>query len=94
MNDLSEWMGARRPTPPMSLEPWLGEGGAAMTREALTRRAIEALAAAEGRPGRDRAAAFDLLAADALLTYACEAALDSDAPDAELGALFQAVVEG
>ena len=32
---------------------------------------------AEARPGRDREAAYQLLAADALITYACEAASES-----------------
>ncbi len=47
------------------------------------------LDAARLRPGRDRGAAFELLAADALLTYACEAALEADDPDAALSALIE-----
>jgi hypothetical protein len=74
----------------MPLEHWLRspdpahdaggsvEGGPV---EALTALGARALGSALSRPGRDRAAAFDLLAADALVTYACEAALET--PDAE-----------
>jgi hypothetical protein len=32
------------------------------------------------RPGRARASAFELLGADALITHACEAALDEEDP--------------
>lgn len=36
------------------------------------------LDAARARPGRQRDSAFELLVADALVTYACEAALDTE----------------
>jgi hypothetical protein len=38
------------------------------------------LEAALARPGRVRESAFRLLEADALLTYACEAALEAEDP--------------
>jgi hypothetical protein len=47
----------------------------------LTALAMSALESALERPGRVRDSAFQLLAADALLTYACEAALECE--DAE-----------
>lgn len=50
--------------------------GRETVRETLTRRGLEALSEAAGRPGRDREAAFRLLAADAYLTYACEATVE------------------
>jgi hypothetical protein len=46
------------------------------------------LDAARARPGRVRQSAFDVLTADALITYACEAALASEDPGVALGALF------
>jgi hypothetical protein len=42
------------------------------------------LAAARARTGRVRESAFRLLEADALITYACEAALDTEDPEAAL----------
>jgi hypothetical protein len=44
-------------------------------------------------PGRVRENAFHLLAADALLTYACEAALESDDPEAALLRSLEAGLE-
>lgn len=42
--------------------------------------AVRRLDAARARPGRVRESAFELLTADALVTYACEAALESERP--------------
>ena len=42
--------------------------------------ARKSLAAAVARPGRVRESAFELLVADALVTYACEAALETERP--------------
>lgn len=64
----------------------VGEGPA---HAVLAESARVRLDAARLRPGRDRDAAFELLAADALLTYACEAALEADAPDEALSALIE-----
>lgn len=41
------------------------------------------------RPGRVRESAFELLVADALVTYACEAALESDDAVKALGRLTE-----
>ncbi len=43
---------------------------------------------ARARPGRVRESAFDLLTADALVTYAAEAALESDDPESALRGLL------
>jgi hypothetical protein len=51
---------------------------AVATAEQLTRAALDALGRARARPGRHRESAFDLLAADALVTYACEAAVEGE----------------
>jgi hypothetical protein len=42
-----------------------------------------------GKPGRNREAAFDLLAGDALLTYACEALARADDPGREFEGLLR-----
>jgi hypothetical protein len=84
MDRVEAWLRERRPPAP---EPVIGAVRSALAsvgsgriadvaHEAARARLVEALA----RPGRDREGAFALLAADALVTYACEAALD--APDA------------
>lgn len=38
-------------------------------------------------PGRVRSSAFELLTADALITYACEAALETDDPEGAIESL-------
>ena len=87
MSSLCAWLDSRRPRPPEELERALLEGGDASegsgsdVLETLTRRARVRLERALARPGRVRESAFELLAADALVTYACEAAVE--APDAE-----------
>ncbi|MDX1493493.1 MAG: hypothetical protein R3253_05520 [Longimicrobiales bacterium] len=48
--------------------------------EQLMGGARKSLAAAVARPGRVRESAFELLVADALVTYACEAALETERP--------------
>lgn len=58
------------------------------TMGALLTAAGSALASAASRPGRVREAAFDLLVADALVTYACEAALESEAPERALASVL------
>ncbi len=85
MSDIRTWIAARQPAAPMDLRPWLHtdvESGS-MT-ERITLLARTALDEARANPGRVRQSAFDLLAADALVTYACEAALDEADPSAAL----------
>ena len=52
---------------------------------------MERLDQARARPGRVRESAFRLLEADALLTYACEAALETEGPDAALRRILQVI---
>lgn len=52
--------------------------------DGLTQAGARRLADALERPGRVRESAFRLLEADALLTYACEAALEADDPERAL----------
>jgi len=85
VNRLREWLRTRRPEPPLDLAPWLEdvtvEGPLDQVLISAGRSALERAMAS---PGRVRETAFDLLAADALLTYACEAALEADDPEAAL----------
>ena len=99
MSHVRSWLAARRPAAHMDLGPWLQadaewragstsvEGGAAydlsMT-DRMTRPGVAAIGEAKARPGRVRDSAFQLLAGDALLTYACEAALEEPDPEAAL----------
>lgn len=85
------FLSARTPPAPAPLAVWLervpvSEG---TTAEALLRAGLDELDAARTAPGRVRQSAFHLLAADALLTYACEAALELDDPRAELVRILQ-----
>ncbi|MGE0159379.1 MAG: hypothetical protein AB7T31_08190 [Gemmatimonadales bacterium] len=92
MSDPSAWLAGRRPEPPEDLARAL----AFQPRAAVSGSAVEALAA-EGRArlararaelGRVRESAFRLLEADALVTYACEAALEQDDPESALRRIF------
>jgi hypothetical protein len=85
MSERSTWLAARRPAPPADLAAGLefaASDGALQDELAAEGRARLALALA--RLGRVRESAFRLLEADALITYACEAALDLDDPEAAL----------
>ena len=82
-------MEARRPAPPMDLERWLqpdaGPGSMSQRMSLLARTALDEF---RSRPGRIRESAFQLLAADARVTYACEAALEERDPPAALRAIL------
>lgn len=79
--DLSRWLSGRKPAPPQALAQRLGEAvgdeaGAppatlATTGALLLDRVVAAAA-------QDRRQALDLLAADALVTYAFEAQAEAD----------------
>lgn len=88
MRDLLNWLDVRNPEAPADLrrrvEEAVASSGSAPAVEALVRAGRERLEAAVARPGRVRESAFDLLVADALVTYACEAALEADRPEEAL----------
>ncbi|MEX2466997.1 MAG: hypothetical protein WD995_08800 [Gemmatimonadota bacterium] len=88
---LESWLAKRHPPAVMSLDPWTAayaEEGPEGRVRTLSRLAVKALGSTRARPGRVRDSAFELLAADALLTYACEAALETeDVEEALLGVL-------
>ena len=90
MSELDAWLAARRPASPFELAATLreklsgvDERGEVMA-DTLSDTARACLQQAQSRDGRVREAAFHLLAADALVTYACEAALESDDPEVTL----------
>jgi hypothetical protein len=74
---LGTWLDARRPRTPDGLKEWLAvDDERPFSVGALADLGIAALDQAEVSERLDRHAAFQLLAADAFLTYACEAAVD------------------
>ena len=86
MTTVGEWLASREPSPPPALRERvlaaLGDGAWADRRETAPRclAAGEALLATLLRDDRStRTCALDLLAADALVTYAFEAAAESPA---------------
>ena len=70
---LETWLLRRQPAIPSAFLPHLQEAaGPFRGVPDLLERGVDALNRALHHPGRQRDAAFHLLAADALLTYACE----------------------
>jgi len=86
MKHARRWLAERTPHPPEPLARWLDgvELSGDSVLEALMHGGLRELARARAEPGRVRNSAFHLLAADALITYGCEAALETDAPEVEL----------
>ena len=78
-DDIRGWLTSRIPGAPPPLQSRLaGELLQDPDPEALAESGRGALDRAMGTKGRDRSAAFDLLVADALITYACESASEAD----------------
>jgi len=86
MTRARSWLVERTPPPPEPLRRWLDgvELSDDAVLDALVHGGLLELGRARAEPGRVRKSAFHLLAADALITYACEAALERDAPAVEL----------
>ena len=98
MPDLTAWVEARRPPAPADLAERVRRSGTEHPADpdrvtALVRMASDRLDAARASRGRVRESAFQLLAADALVTYACEAALEADDPVASLGQILSVGVD-
>ncbi len=76
-SELADWLGRREPRPPAEIRSLLAADlpGADPAPGELVEAALERLRRARREPA-ERSAAFELLAADAWLTYACEAAVD------------------
>lgn len=88
-----EWIAGAEPPVPEAFFPHLAEvaeGADPSSPGELTDAAVEALRRA--LECRERAGAFDLLAADALVTYACEAALSDPDPTRRLAAVLEGIV--
>jgi len=89
VSDIRTWIETRRPPVPMDLGRWLhADAESGSMTECITLLARTALDEARAQPGRVRESAFQLLAADALVTYACEAALEEADPPAALRAIL------
>ena len=82
MTDLRAWLAGRTPAPPDALPLPVPDGPGDPTVR-LTEAAAQALKRALAGAG-ERGGAYDLLAADGLLTYACERAASAPDPEAEL----------
>ncbi len=82
MDSAIDWLATRTPPAPDELKAWLKisdggvdpDDGVASVAGFLVARGLAHLDEAVATPGRDREAAYRLLAADALITYGCEAA--------------------
>jgi hypothetical protein len=76
---MESWLMRRKPElPRVFLRRLLAGGGGPAGVQELSRRGEEALKTALRSPGEDRERAFHLLAADAFLTYACEALTETE----------------
>jgi hypothetical protein len=96
---LERWLAQRSPEPPEELARELRASLAAADEaddrlvDVLTGAGRQRLGRARARPGRVRESAFHLLATDALFSYACEAALESESPEAALLRIVEAAAE-
>jgi len=89
---LERWFLGRNPPVPKPFLPFLLATGIDATGlPSLAGSGIAALKRALELPGRDREAAFHLLSADALLTYACEEALSGPDVRGGLEGLFELI---
>lgn len=74
---LEQWLEGRTPGIPEAFHPGLRvDPTGPVSVDGLVTRGLLSLDKALGLPGRNRDAAFHLLAADAFITYACEAATE------------------
>jgi len=92
MTTLAEWIASRNAGAPPPLAAWMLRevGGRQISAASLMEAGLVALDRARARPGRRRASAFELLGADALITDACQAALDEEDPVGVLTELIRA----
>lgn len=82
MSRLAAWMASRRPavSPDLGAAVAIADGPGAL-EDVLAGEGVARLRIARSELGRVRESAFRLLEADALITYACEAALDGENPE-------------
>lgn len=82
MTELRDWVAGRTPSRPEALPLPLADGDG-LVLDRLVDHALGELDVALAGTG-ERRGAFDLLAADALVTYACERAAEEDDPEEAL----------
>ena len=89
MSALLDWLASRTPVPPeaLSLPVEDASGDLAATLADAAALALERALTGQG----ERGGAYDLLAADGLLTYACERAAGAADPEADLLQLLERV---
>jgi hypothetical protein len=92
VSDLRAWLATRSPAPPDVL-PLQVPAGAGDPVDRLVQSGLGALERALAGTG-ERGGAYDLLAADALLTYACEAAAAESDPEAALLRIVERAGQG
>ncbi len=93
--DARTFLARRRPPAPEALEARLAAGAAeGEVVQALSDQALAELARSRAAAGRVRDSAWHLLAADALLTYACEAALNGSDPPRAFEELLRKAATG
>lgn len=94
MTTIPPWWAAAGPSVPEALARHLDPrvtGGVRPGQDVLAEVGLETLRRSLRPDGLERGGAYTLLAADALLTWAAETALESERPDAALDTLVRAV---
>ncbi len=103
MDSPTDWVATRTPPAPDELKAWLKipdegtdpAGGVGAVTGCLVSAGLLHLEKAVARPGPDREGAYQLLAADALITYGCEAASEAgDVRDALREVLVRVSTQG
>ncbi len=89
MSALRDWLASRTPAPPEALPLPVEDasGDLAATLADAGALALERALTGQG----ERSGAYDLLAADGLLTYACESAAGGADPEADLLRILERV---
>ena len=89
MSELRDWLASRTPTPPEALPLSVGDasGDLAATLADAGSLALERALNGHG----ERSGAYDLLAADGLITYACERAAGGADPEVDLLGILERV---
>jgi len=91
-----DWFETRTPAPPADLTDRFGsaEGLSGIVLvDHLVAEAVAVLDRARAATGRVRESALELLVADALFTYACEAALELPDPDEVLSRIIETAAQ-
>ena len=89
------WIETRTPPVPEGCETWMAPASphAEASVTALVLEARQSLTRVQEADDRSRLGAFDLLAADGFVTWACESALEQVDPVASLTGIVDALLE-